>query len=57
MSIWTIRGMNERMRQLGGRMELVSKEGGTTVCAIVPARASSSSTTAASLEVEWLLEF
>jgi signal transduction histidine kinase len=42
-----MRGMNERMRQLGGRLELVSKESGTTVCAIVPARAPSSSTIAA----------
>jgi PAS domain S-box-containing protein len=32
-----VRGMNERMRQLGGRLELVSNESGTTVSAIVPA--------------------
>ena len=32
-----LRGMNERMRQLGGRLELVSTEEGTTVNAIVPA--------------------
>jgi PAS domain S-box-containing protein len=32
-----LRGMNERMRQLGGRLEAVSTEGGTTVRAIVPA--------------------
>jgi signal transduction histidine kinase len=41
-----VRGMNERMRQLGGRLELVSKESGTTVRGIVPARESSSSTPA-----------
>ncbi len=34
-----LRGMNERMRQLGGRLEVVSKEGGgTIVSAMVPAR-------------------
>jgi signal transduction histidine kinase len=38
-----MRGMNERMRQLGGRLELVSKKSGTTVWAIVPAGGSSSS--------------
>ncbi len=32
-----VRGMNERMRQLGGRLDLVSNEGGTTVTAMVPA--------------------
>jgi PAS domain S-box-containing protein len=32
-----LRGMNERMRQLGGRLELVSTEEGTTVSAMVPA--------------------
>jgi PAS domain S-box-containing protein len=36
-----LRGMNERLRQLGGRLELLSKETGTTVCAIVPASDSS----------------
>jgi len=41
-----VRGMNERMRQLGGRLELVSKESGTTVRVIVPAMESSSSTSA-----------
>jgi PAS domain S-box-containing protein len=41
-----VRGMNERMRQLGGRLEFVSMEIGTTVRAIVPARESSSSTSA-----------
>ena len=41
-----MRGMNERMCQLGGRLELVSGESGTTVRAIVPAGASSSSTSA-----------
>jgi PAS domain S-box-containing protein len=37
-----VRGMNERMRQLGGRLELASNEGGTTVTAKVPAEKSSS---------------
>jgi PAS domain S-box-containing protein len=32
-----LRGMNERVRQLGGRLELVSQEGGTRLCAMVPA--------------------
>jgi PAS domain S-box-containing protein len=32
-----LRGMNERMRQLGGRIELVSNASGTAVSAIVPA--------------------
>lgn len=31
-----LRGMNERMRQLGGRLELASRESGTMVSAIVP---------------------
>jgi signal transduction histidine kinase len=35
-----VRGMNERMRQLGGRLELASNEGGTTVTAMVPATKS-----------------
>jgi PAS domain S-box-containing protein len=33
-----VRGMNERMRQLGGRLELTSNERGTTLTAMVPAR-------------------
>ena len=37
-----VRGMNERMRQLGGRLELASNEGGTTVTAKVPTGKSSS---------------
>ena len=37
-----VRGMNERMRQLGGRLELTSHENGTTVTAKVPAERSSS---------------
>ncbi len=37
-----VRGMNERMRQLGGRLELASHEDGTTVTAKVPAEKSSS---------------
>ena len=37
-----VRGMNERMRQLGGRLELVSKESGATVSAMVPVGESSS---------------
>lgn len=41
-----MRGMNERMRQLGGRLELVSTESGTTVSAIVPAGKSLLSTPA-----------
>ncbi len=32
-----LRGMNERMRQLGGKLELVSTEHGTTVSGIIPA--------------------
>jgi two-component system NarL family sensor kinase len=39
-----VRGMNERMRQLGGRLELVSTKSGTTVCARVPAAECSSAT-------------
>ncbi len=31
-----VRGMNERMRQLGGRLELASNDNGTTVTAKVP---------------------
>jgi signal transduction histidine kinase len=34
-----LRGMNERMRQLGGVLELVSSDKGTTVRAMVPVRA------------------
>jgi PAS domain S-box-containing protein len=37
-----LRGMNERMRQLGGRLEVVSRTGGTTVRAMVPAGGSPS---------------
>ena len=36
-----LRGMNERMRQLGGRVELKSSSAGTTVKAIVPVRSCS----------------
>jgi PAS domain S-box-containing protein len=36
-----VRGMNERMRQLGGTLELLSSEGGTTVRAKMPPAASS----------------
>jgi len=32
-----LRGMSERIRQLGGRLELESNEGGTKVSAVVPA--------------------
>jgi two-component system NarL family sensor kinase len=32
-----LRGMNERMRQLGGSLELVSTKEGTTVSAMIPA--------------------
>jgi signal transduction histidine kinase len=32
-----LRGMSERIRQLGGRLELVSSDHGTKVTAIVPA--------------------
>lgn len=35
-----LRGMSERVRQLGGSLEMSSSEGGTQVRAIVPARAS-----------------
>jgi PAS domain S-box-containing protein len=37
-----LRGMNERMRQLGGRLELDSGKNGTTIRAIVPYEASAS---------------
>ena len=37
-----VRGMNERMRQLGGALELVSTEKGTTVRAMVPAQITKS---------------
>jgi PAS domain S-box-containing protein len=37
-----VRGMNERMRQLGGRLDLASNEGGTIVTAMVPAEKASS---------------
>ena len=37
-----VRGMNERLRQLGGRLELVSKKTGTTVRALIPATEPSS---------------
>jgi PAS domain S-box-containing protein len=40
-----LRSMNERMRQLGGRLELVSTEQGTTVSGIVPTAESSSGAT------------
>jgi len=32
-----LRGMNERMRQLGGKLELASTEKGTTLTAVIPA--------------------
>ena len=32
-----LRGMNERMRQLGGKLEVSSTKGGTVVTASVPA--------------------
>ena len=38
-----LRGMDERMRQLGGRLEVSSDEQGTTVEAIVPAGTSTTS--------------
>lgn len=38
-----VRGMNERMRQLGGTLELISNEGGTTVRAKMPVIAAESS--------------
>ena len=31
-----VRGMNERMQQLGGRLELASTKTGTTVRAMIP---------------------
>jgi two-component system NarL family sensor kinase len=37
-----VRGMNERMRQLGGKLELASDQSGTTVTAMVPADKTSS---------------
>ena len=33
-----LRGMNERMRQLGGRLEIASTEKGTRVIACVPVK-------------------
>jgi PAS domain S-box-containing protein len=39
-----VRGMNERLRQLGGRLELMSKKTGTTVRAMIPAGEPSSVT-------------
>jgi PAS domain S-box-containing protein len=42
-----LRGMNERMRQLGGSLEVVSSERGTTVSAMVPAAECSSARTEA----------
>jgi signal transduction histidine kinase len=41
-----LRGMNERMSQLAGRLDVVSKEGGTVVRAMVPASGSPSSSQA-----------
>jgi PAS domain S-box-containing protein len=41
-----LRGMNERMRQLGGRLEVSSDEQGTTVKAIVPADTSTNTNAA-----------
>jgi PAS domain S-box-containing protein len=38
-----VRGMNERMRQLGGRLELASSDSGTRLSAIIPVSAPSSS--------------
>jgi PAS domain S-box-containing protein len=38
-----VRGMNERMRQLGGRLELTSSDSGTRLSAIIPVSAPSSS--------------
>jgi len=35
-----LRGMKERMRQLGGRLEVTSNEAGTTVTALIPASES-----------------
>jgi PAS domain S-box-containing protein len=40
-----LRGMNERMRQLGGWLEVVSTEDGTTVSAVVPGAECSSALT------------
>ncbi len=37
-----VRGMNERMRQLGGRLELASQDRGTKLSAIIPLLSSSS---------------
>jgi two-component system, NarL family, sensor kinase len=39
-----LRGMNERMRQLGGELEIVSSKGGTRVRAMVPMGGSRSVT-------------
>ena len=40
-----LRGMNERMQQLGGRLELSSTAKGTTVTAIIPLVESSATPT------------
>jgi len=37
-----LRGMNERLRQLGGRLEIASSDQGTRVSAVVPFRTNSS---------------
>jgi PAS domain S-box-containing protein len=42
-----LRGMNERMRQLGGRLEVSSNGSGTTVTAIVPVETAASEPVAA----------
>jgi PAS domain S-box-containing protein len=43
-----LRGMNERLRQLGGKLELFSSEKGTTVRATVPLRTSRSKNSSSS---------
>jgi PAS domain S-box-containing protein len=41
-----LRGMNERMLQLGGRLEVISTQEGTTVRAVIPTKECSSTDTA-----------
>jgi PAS domain S-box-containing protein len=46
-----IQGMQERVRQLGGRLEIHSGKGGTTVIAILPTESRSSDSSSSAAEV------
>jgi len=46
-----IQGMGERVRQLGGKLEIESGEGGTRVTAVFPANAASAAVKAETLEI------